>query len=72
MTYKDLSHRINEIDIGTINPVFPSLTGSEGEKFEEIYRAVDQFVVRLAKFYLTVNAMRSDKLKEFQKFPEKR
>jgi len=70
--YTTLSNKIQQIDIGNVIPVHPSLTdGSPNSEIDGMYRNVDQFALRLAKFYLTVNIGRKDKLKQFNHFKKK-
>ena len=71
--YKQLASHINSIDIGSIYEFHPSLTYNLAE--DEIkhgnYRSCDEYILRLAKFYLKVNETRKDKLKQFDNFPKK-
>ena len=73
ISYTDLAREINSIDIGTIFDLKPSLT--EGIEDKDIadgsYRLCYEFVLRLAKFYISVNSNRTDKLKSFQNFTKK-
>jgi len=68
VTYSKLSEKINEIDIDIIENVYPALTN---ENVEGIYRPIDQYSLRLAKFYLRANVERFDKLKTFDTFAKK-
>ena len=70
VTFKDLSNEINSIDIGElkdVNELIPSST----EKYQGCYRDAAGYILRLAKFYLTVDKHRKDKLKSFPNLPKK-
>ena len=60
--YKELSEKIRSIDIGTLHDLQPSLTN---ESIQGMYRLLDEYLIRLAKFYLKVNNDCLDKLKWF-------
>ena len=66
--YKELSEKIRSIDIGTLHDLQPSLTN---ESIQGMYRPLDEYLIRLAKFYLKVNNDRLDKLKWFHSFEKK-
>ena len=67
-TYKELSHRINQIDIGELSDVRETLCiGIDDEcKFSRRYRDLLQPLLKMAQFYLSANNKR-DKLNWFGK-----
>ncbi|XP_057297789.1 uncharacterized protein LOC130628799 [Hydractinia symbiolongicarpus] len=70
--YPHLATIINNIDIGTLHDIHPTLTfGDETKSVTGNYRSCDEFLLRLAKFYLKVNRQRSDKLKTFNMLEKK-
>ena len=68
--FKDLSEEINSIDIGVLHDV-NELIPSNTENYQGCYRDASSYILRLAKFYLTVDKHRKDKLKFFPNFPKK-
>ena len=57
-TYKSLLQRINEIDMGMLHNVRETLCiGLDGK-----YNDLQELLILMAKFYLTVNKQRKDKL----------
>ena len=67
--YTTLAERINSIDIGTVKDVkseFGYGEVIEEELSEGMFRELDVYCLRLARFYLLVNENRIDKLKVFQ------
>ena len=74
VSYKTLSEMIRSIDIGPIHNIHPTLTSGCNESEIEcdgMYRNLIDFAPRLAKFYLTVNEKREDKLETFPEHPRK-
>ena len=73
MPYARLAKIISSIDIGTVHNVNPKFTCnlSDDECTEGCYRPCDEFAIRLAQFYLTVNESRQDKLMTFTEFKKK-
>lgn len=67
-TYKELSHRINQIDIGELSDVRETLCiGIDDEcKFSRRYRDLLQPLLKMTQFYLSANNKR-DKLNWFGK-----
>ena len=65
--YAELSKFINEVDIGHVYNINPQFTGGleDDEIGDGMYRNVLECAPRLAKFYLTVNEHRDDKMKSF-------
>ena len=65
--YQLLSTTINNIDIGVLNDIHPSLTyGLSPEEIGEgNYRDCKEYIPRMAKFYLIVDSHRKDKLRWF-------
>ena len=65
-----LSKFINDINIGELNDISKlipnSLTGAQG-----CYRNPRDYILRLVKFYLSINKSRSDKLKIFSEKKKK-
>ena len=68
VSYKNLSKRIRDIDIGIVYNINPILTDGlpEEEIGEGMFRYLSQFALRLVEFYINVNDSRVDKLKEFK------
>ena len=73
VSYKELSSYMNKIDIDTVINIDPAFTYDleDSEKGQGMFRPLDSYVPRLAKFYLSVNEKRFDKLKEFPFFEKK-
>ena len=71
--YKKLSSAINQINIGSVQPLHPSLTSGidENEIGEGMFRNLCEYVPRLAKMYLNLDDNRVDKLKNFPSFASK-
>ena len=70
--YPLLATTINNIDIGTLHDLHPTLTlGDENKIVSGNYRSCDEYLLRLAEFYLKVNRYRFDKLAVFEKFQKK-
>ena len=71
--YKELAQVIQSIDIGTVSNIKPTLTYDlpEDEIGDGIFRDLVPFAQRLAKFYLTVNKTRVDKIKTFEQYTKK-
>ena len=67
MSYKVLSDRIRNVDIGTVNDINPLLTEGlcDNELGEGMFRNLVEFALRLAEFYIKVDEKRKDKLKYF-------
>ena len=65
--YSDLSNYINSIDIGILLPLCPDLVSVDEVQHKPVgmFRDVCTYIERLAKFYLTVNEYRVDKLLVF-------
>ena len=66
--YKKLASFINQIDIGTVQALHPSLTSGisdEDELGDGRFRNLCEYAPRLAKMYLKLNESRKDKLKNF-------
>lgn len=66
-TYKGLLKRINEIDMGVLYDVRETLCDGldEESKIDGKYRDLQELLILMAKFYLTVNKQRKDKLDWF-------
>ena len=66
-TYKSLLQRINEIDMGMLYDVRGTLCGGldEESKVNGKYRDLQELLILMAKFYLTVNKQRKDKVDWF-------
>ncbi len=69
--YPLLSKRINEIDIGAVIPVSPTLTRDENQVYDGMFRPPAPYIIRLAKFYLNVYYKRKDDFKQFSSFSKK-
>ena len=72
--YPDLANYINSLDIGVLRPLCPdlvSLDEMQGKPAVGMFRDVCEHIQRLAKFYLTVNQYRTDKLLTFDNFLKK-
>ena len=69
LTYKELLHRINQIDIGELSDVRETLCNGIDEecKFNGKYRHLLQLLFKMAQFYLSANNSRRDKLNWFGK-----
>lgn len=69
LTYKNLLKRINEIDIGVLHDVRENLCHGldEEHKVDGKYRDLLQLMTNMARFYLTANKHRQDKLNWFGK-----
>lgn len=69
LTYKELWHRINQIDIGELSDVRETLCNGIDEecKFNGKYRDLLQVLFKMAQFYLSANNKRRDKLNWFGK-----
>lgn len=69
LTYKELLHRINQIDIGELSDVRETLCNGIDEecKFNGKYRDLLQLLFKMAQFYLSANNKRRDKLNWFGK-----
>ena len=67
ISYKELAQVINTIDIGTMKNL--SDLCSDYKNTHAVSREPDEFILRLAEFYLFVNEERLDKLKSFEHFP---
>ena len=68
-----LMTNINEINIGTVQDVNPTLTTALGEKaVVGMYRDTKEYVPKLAEFYLTANSWRDDKLLNFEYYDRRR
>ena len=65
--YSDLSNYINSIDIGVLLPLCPDLVSVDEVQHKPVgmFRDVCTYIQRLARFYLTVNEYRVDKLLVF-------
>lgn len=63
VSYSLLAKRINGLDIGTLHDV--SSLDHDNKDVKGVYRNPAEYILRLAKFYLTVNENRVDKLKTF-------
>lgn len=66
--YPHLASIINSIDIGTLHEVYPTLSD---EPVAGNYRSCDEYILRLAKFYLLANECRKDKLIVFENMKKK-
>ena len=66
-TYKSLLQRINEIDMGMLHDVRETLCIGldEERKVNGKYRDLQELLILMVKFYLTVNKQRKDKLDWF-------
>lgn len=71
MSYKQLMAKINAINIGTLHDVRETLCHDleDEDKVDGRYRDLTDMLLRLAKFYLTVDKHRDDKLEWFGKEP---
>jgi len=73
--WERLSNFLNSIDIGQLLNVHPTLTEtahlSSSDSTEGCYRRLDTYALRLAQYYLTVNATRNDKLIQFENIKRK-
>ena len=71
--YNDLAKVINNIDIGIVHNVIPTLTQNlpSDEIAEGMFRDLRSYVLRLVEFYLKVDKQRVDKLKTFETFIKK-
>ena len=72
--YSDLAKYINSLDIGVLFPLCPDLVSVDEMQDEPavgMFRNVCAHMQRLAKFYLTVNQYRDDKLLTFDNFHKK-
>ena len=67
ISYKELAQVTNTIDIGTMKNL--SDLCSDYKNTHAVSREPDEFILRLAEFYLFVNEERLDKLKSFEHFP---
>ena len=69
LTYKELWHRINQIDIGELSDVRETLCNGIDEecKFNGKYQDLLQVLFKMAQFYLSANNKRRDKLNWFGK-----
>ena len=67
--YSVLSKRINDVDIGNLQDI--SSLGEGEEDAKGVYRNPAEYILRLAKFYFSVNENRADKLKLFENIPRK-
>ena len=67
ISYKELAQVINTIDIGTMKNL--SDLCRDYKNTHAVSREPDEFILRLAEFYLFVNEERLDKLKSFEHFP---
>ena len=63
ISYKELAQMINTIDIRTVKNL--SDLCSDSKNTPAVYRALIEFILRLAEFYLFVNEKRLEKLKSF-------
>lgn len=68
VSYSLLAKRINGLDIGTLHDV--SSLDHDNKDVKGVYRNPAEYILRLAKFYLTVNENRVDKLKTFDNIPQ--
>ena len=68
VSYQNLSKCFNEIDIGELIGIVPSLSYDleDIEDVDGMYRKCSEYILRLAKFYLNINIDREDKLKQFE------
>ena len=72
--YSDLAKYINRLDIGVLFPLCPDLVSVveiQDKLAVGMFRDVCVHIQRLAKFYLTVNQYRADKLLTFDNFHKK-
>ena len=71
--YSELSKSINSLDIGIILPQCPDLVSVDEIQHKPVgmFREVSPYIQRLAKFYLSVNQYRVDKLLTFNGFHKK-
>ena len=68
LTYKELLHRINQIDIGELSDARETLRGIDEEcKFSGKYQDLLQLLFKMAQFYLSANNKRRDKFNWFGK-----
>lgn len=71
LTYKELLHRINQINIGELSDVKETLCNGIDEEcnvyFNGKYRDLLQLLFKMAQFYLSANNKRRDKLNWFGK-----
>ena len=70
--YTELSKYIS-LDIGIILPLCPDLVSVDETQHKPVgmFREVSTYIQRLAKFYLSVNQYRADKLLTFNGFHKK-
>lgn len=71
VSYKVLSDTINTVNIGSLYEVSTLIEAADINKVQGMYREPVDFILRLAKFYLTINEHRVDKLKTFDAFSQK-
>ena len=73
VSYKVLSQKIRDIDIGTVSDINEVLSYGldENELGEGLFRNLAEYSLRLAKFYIKANEKRIDKLKMFEHVPRK-
>ena len=72
--YSDLAKYKNRLDIGVLFPLCPDLVSVDEIQDKlavGVFRDVCVHIQRLAKFYLTVNQYRADKLLTFDNFHKK-
>lgn len=69
--YNELSTLVNSINIGTLKDVNDLSPENSDTKFEGCYRETVEYVLRLTKFYLSVDKHRKDKLLFFPTLPRK-
>ena len=69
--YNKLSTLVNSINIGTLKDVNDPSPENSDAKFEGCYRETVEYVLRLAKFYLSIDKHRKDKLLYFPTWPRK-